>query len=240
MPGDLPSTADSIHMHHGDVLKAILYSITGCLLATGLPCHAAPLSLSPTPPAEQAISPMQPHLGKPAVITPMPGQAVSPDNPIKLQVHKQGIPANVLFRQLQPKRYSQFNAKMNDVKRSLKAALTYLDSLEGRAPAVQRLSAFGAESWLDWTQLETVILPEETGFQSYRMAKEAVMALRELNQFWITAEQVRPVFRGTTREADMDEEVILLKREKLRTALHALDTLEQQQQALQAEFPRGY
>lgn len=239
MPGDSLPIADSTGMHHGLALSVIL-SIVCCLLSAGLPSHAAPLTLSPTPHTEQTATPVQPQLGKQAVISPMPGQAVSPDSPIKLQVQKQGIPQNILFRQLQPKRYSQFQTKMADIKRSLKAALTYLDSLEGRLPNVQRLSALGAVSWLDWTQLETVILPEETGFESYRLAKEAVITLRELNQFWITAEQVRPLFRGTLREAQTDEEMIWLKREKLRSALQALDNLEQQQQALQAEFPKGY
>jgi hypothetical protein len=226
---------------------SIIFLLTlwmGFTLLLPMESIGAGLSLSPSPASYQGKPAALIEDGTPGQTEPAPALEHNPPTalmpgraPVKLQVQRQGIPKALMYRQLQPKRYAQYEQKTRNLKQSLTDALAYLNSLQDKGPELQRISAFSAEVWLDWTEVEKLLTPEERKFKSFQQMQTAATELHSMTHYWINVERVRRVFRGSLREEQQDQQVISAKREKIETALKALDELDKLKKDLNAEIP---
>lgn len=201
-----------------------------CSILWPVSAMGAPLSLSP------ASDEADVRQGKPATHVEAPAQPQE-NNRLKLHVEHQGVPRAIMFRQLQPQRYARFEQKTRSLKQSLFSALSYLESLQSEPPDLQRLSAFSAEAWLDWADVEKQVTPDERQFESYQLMRAATIELRALTNYWITVERLRRSYRSSLREAQLDNTLLKSKREKIQESLQALRELDQLKSDLKSEIP---
>jgi hypothetical protein len=185
-------------------------------LSTGLFCQllafTAPLSLSPAD--QDALT--------------LPG------HPVQLHAGQEAVPKTILLRQLQPRHYEAYEVKTKAMEESLQAALTYLKSLNGEVPSLQRLSAYNADVSLNWMALEKKMLPEERAYHSYQMMKEAVNAIQSLTHSSLVTAQS---FSGTLRQEKEQQRMLAAKQKTIESALHALETFDQMKNALDSDHP---
>lgn len=160
----------------------------------------------------------------------------SPNGPIQLHIQKEGVPRAILFRQLQPRQYTRYEEKIVPLRDALSQTYGYLKNLNGKEPSLQRLSAFNAEVRLNWMLLEKSITPEERSYRSYRLMQEAASEMKALTDYWVTAERLRPIFRGTLREYQEDQKILKAKQETIRQALIELEKMDNVARDLQADL----
>ncbi len=227
-----PNLIDNLSMRLS--LKCLI-ALTLCLSLQASLSAEAVLTLSPGSPGEDGYTNETPT-------TPMDEsvqeESIQSNTPVKLNAERQGIPKAILFRQLQPNQYPQYEAKIKSTHGTLLNALQYLDSLgENKEASLQRLSAFSAEASLEWDNLQLKLRPEEKKYQSYRLMKGAVDELNMLTRFWISANRTRRAFRGSLRERQDDLTIIRQKREKIRSLLTQLKEQDELKRNLNAELP---
>jgi hypothetical protein len=183
---------------------------------------AAPLTVSPNPEADSEISPQD-------------EEGEEPDT--KQYAPPQGMTQAALFRQLQPQVYPRYEKKIVSIHKSLKNASAYLDSLNGEMPSLQRICAFDADVWLDWTDVDQRLTEKEKAFRSYQLIREAVLELHGLARYWATAEKMKRVYRGTIQDEQQDLAVIQGRTQRIKAALKALHEFDVLKQDLNAELP---
>jgi len=156
---------------------------------------------------------------------------------LQLQTQKLGSPGVIMDRQVQQQRYNTYENKTRDLDNSLTTAYLYLRSLNGQLPDLQRLSALNAEVWLNWQSVDRVLTDSDRQYKSYQYMKQAAFDLHAMTSYWIDANAVRPVYRGTQKDMDDDRLAIAQGQAKVQNTVDSLTKLDQLKRDLNDELP---
>lgn len=167
------------------------------------------------------------------VETPPPPE----QQPVQLQVQKQGIPTVILYRQLQPQKYRRYQGAVAPVQKTLKETWTYLKLLGDKPPSLQRLAAYNADVQLAWETMQKRVTPEEKSYRSYQLMSQAVDEMRHMTEYAVVATQAQETVRLTAKAQAVDAGIAHQHLGTLSTLLTQLNTLTAAQSLLDAEQP---